>query len=101
VVEAAADGLEPAEGIVGRAVEELAGAVEAVRRRLGPWADAPELALAGGLLAPGGSLRGRVIEALESRPVRIRAAPVDPARGAAAMALREVEPPGPGGSSPG
>jgi glucosamine kinase len=46
------------------AARELAAHVASLTRKLGPWRSPPTLALAGGLIAPGGPLRARLIEAL-------------------------------------
>jgi N-acetylglucosamine kinase-like BadF-type ATPase len=43
--------------ILVKAVEELEGHVLTLLENLGPWQDAPRVALAGGLLEPGGPLR--------------------------------------------
>lgn len=88
VVELAGAGVRPATAIVEEAVAHLTAAVEAVHRRLGPWPSPPALALAGGLLDPGGPLRERVAAAAEGLRVRPRERAVDPVRGAARLALR-------------
>lgn len=90
VAELAEEGVAPAAEIVEEAAEELVAAVDAVARRLGPWDRPPRLALAGGLLDPGGPLRGRVSEAVQGLDVCLQQAEVDPARGAARMALRRA-----------
>jgi N-acetylglucosamine kinase-like BadF-type ATPase len=70
------------------AVRALVEQVLAAVRRAG--LAAPEVALAGGLLEPGGPLREPVMAALRlAAPAAVvREAPVDAARGAARMALR-------------
>ncbi len=93
VAEAAPAGDLAARAILENAAQELGMHVLALHFRLGPWAEAPLLALAGGLLAPGGPLRTPVIAALERLlvPVRPLERAVDAGAGAAALAraLRE------------
>lgn len=91
---AAADAADDvAEEVVGRAVRQLVDHVQALTPRIAGQADpAIGLALAGGLLRPGGPLRQRVIREV----VRVGPAPsvldvdVDAARGAASMAREAV-----------
>jgi N-acetylmuramic acid 6-phosphate etherase len=89
VLRCAAEGDAVAAAIRDSAVHELAllGATAAARARL----DEPRLALAGGLIAPGGALRGAVAAALRRRLPRstILDAHVDAARGAIRIALRQ------------
>lgn len=87
VLEAADEGDPAALPIVEEAVAELASAVDAVKRRLGPWDGPPPVGLAGGLLAPGRPLRRRVADAVEGLGARPIARAVDPARGAARLVL--------------
>lgn len=88
VVELADAGVRPAVEIVEASVAELVAAAEAVLRGLGPWDASPPLALAGGLLDPGGPLRPRVVRAAGRLDVWLRERAVDPVRGAALLALR-------------
>lgn len=79
---------EPARAIAQRAATDLADHIAALVRRLGPWADPPAVALAGGLILPGRPLRlpvERVLARLDP-PCNVRAAAVDGARGAAGLA---------------
>ena len=87
VVETARRGDDVAEEIVRRAVEELERHVLTMWETLGPWSAPPSLALAGGLLHPGGPLRDRVEEALAEHRIRPLPRKLDPALGAARMAL--------------
>jgi len=73
--------------VLGDAVRDLVGHVVGLRDALGPWATPPSCALAGGLLAPGGSLRERCAAALRKAGVRPLDAEVRPERGAARRAL--------------
>jgi N-acetylglucosamine kinase-like BadF-type ATPase len=87
VLEAAASGDVVAVGLADDAARELAEAVEAVRRSLEPWAEPPEVAVAGGLIGAGAPLRARVDRALAELLVRPSARTVVPVRGAARRAL--------------
>ena len=91
VAGAAADGDTVARDILAGAVAELEGHVLTLLANLGPWAAVPTVALAGGLLGPGGSLRERFEEALRGHPVRLLEQEVDAARGAAALARQLLE----------
>ena len=88
VVELADAGVAAAVDIVDEAVDELILAVGAVLHRLGPWHPPPPLALAGGLVDPGGPLRAHVVRSVTGLDVRLREDRVDPVRGAARLALR-------------
>ena len=85
VTQAAAGGDACARSITGRAASELAHQVHAVLDRSGPWSLSVPVAFAGGLIAPGRSLREATWKALQSLPysMHLRAEPVDAARGAA------------------
>jgi glucosamine kinase len=87
VVETAGLGDGVAEEIVHRAVQELERHVVTMRETLGPWSTTPSVALGGGLLHPGGPLRDRLEEALARRGVRPLGRKLDPALGAARLAL--------------
>lgn len=90
VAEAADEGDPAADAILAEAAIELAAAVAAVRRRLEPWERSPSLALAGGLLAPGRPMRARAAEAVSGLGIPCLEEAVDPARGAARLALTFV-----------
>jgi glucosamine kinase len=87
VVETARRGDGVAEEILERAVEELEGHVLTIMETLAPWLTPPSLALGGGLLHPGGPLRDRMEEALAKHRLRPLARKLDPALGAARLAL--------------
>jgi len=87
VATTAAAGDITARGILESAGHELALHVLALHSRLGPWTEAPLLALAGGLLAPGGPLRDPMIAAVQPLAhVHPLDRPVDAGTGAAALA---------------
>ncbi len=79
-----------AAAIVETAIASLLSQVTAVLSRLGPWRAPPGLALAGGLIAPGGPLRDRIVAALADQGCRVLEGPVEAARGAGLLALREL-----------
>lgn len=87
VVRTAEGGDAPAEEIVAEAVEALREHLLVVLTELGPWGRPPEVALAGGLLDPGGPLRKRMEAMARGLGARPRSEPVDAARGAASLAL--------------
>lgn len=87
VCEVAAEGDEVANAIVASAVAALQAHVDALLSQLGPWPSPPGLALAGGLLDPGGPLRDAVIAAVSSRDCVPLERTVDAVSGAARMAL--------------
>lgn len=87
VVEAAAR-LDPAAAsIVEEAVAALDAHVGALLARVGPTPDPPRLVLWGGLLAPGGPLRGAMRQALRGRAATVLDVEPDPPLGAARKAL--------------
>lgn len=86
VAEAAGAGDAVATELVDRAVAELVRHATALEARLGPWDDAPGVALAGGLLVPGRALRAPVGRALGDRGLEVLPGSPDAARGAAALA---------------
>jgi len=90
VCELAGAGDEVAAEIVTAAVASLTAHVDALLARLGPWSSPPGLALAGGLLAPGGPLREVVTTAATERACVVLGTHVAPVRGAAGLALREL-----------
>ena len=73
--------------ILVQAVEDLEGHVLAILENLGPWAEPPRLALAGGLLRPGRALRRPLAAALAKHRLVPLESPLDPAIGAARLAL--------------
>lgn len=87
VVRTAKDGDAVARELVERAVEALVEHVRALAAGLEEDSP-PPVALAGGLLEEGGSLRARVIQELEERAFPLLRRPVDGARGAVRLALR-------------
>lgn len=87
VCEQAAGGDAVAGAIVGEAASSLAGHVDALLARLGPWSVPPRLALAGGLLSVDRPLREPALAALAERDCRVIEAKIEPVRGAALMAL--------------
>jgi len=84
---ASTQGDEVAGEILVRAVEDLEGHVLAVLQTLGPWERQPRVALAGGLLRPGRYLRRPLEASLARHRVAILDRPLDPALGAARLAL--------------
>jgi glucosamine kinase len=93
VSRAAAEGDPVAADILGTAVADLLEHLSTVLERAGPWPESPELVLWGGLLRGGGPLRTSVAEAASAYPVRLAAREVDPAMGAAKMALAQLSGP--------
>lgn len=87
VAAAAARGDEVAGRLVGAAVEALVAHVHALARRKPALADAA-VALAGGLVEPGGPLRAAVVASLREDGLGVNGARVDAARGAALLARR-------------
>lgn len=88
LVAAAARGGDAVAGeILVRAVEELESHILALLTTLGPWSAMPRVALAGGLLDPGGPLRKGMEAVLSTHPVELRTEPVDPVMGAARLAM--------------
>ena len=90
VAAAAATGDAVARKILDGAVEELEGHVLAILENLGPWTEPPPIALAGGLLREGRALRRPLEGALARHRLTAMARPLDPAMGAARMALAGV-----------
>ncbi len=87
VIEVAEGGDGVARDIVSRGVEALVGHAEALARNIS-FKEPPPIALAGGLIEPGGGLRDRLVRALEERGFRVSPEPVIPGRGAIRLALR-------------
>jgi len=90
VVDADTAGDPVARGILSAAVEALRSHLEAVVQRAGPWTEPPELVLCGGLLQEGGPLGCFAAALAEGLPVRPEGRRIDPAMGAARLALRAV-----------
>ncbi len=84
----AGDGI--AADIIERSIASLLALVAALLSRLGPWSAPPRLALTGGLIAPGGPLRDRILSALLDYDCQVVEIPLNAARGAARLALREL-----------
>ncbi|HKJ02130.1 MAG TPA: BadF/BadG/BcrA/BcrD ATPase family protein [Longimicrobiales bacterium] len=82
---------EVAGEILVHAVEELEGHVLAILKSLGPWEHPPTLALAGGLLRPGRPLRAPLLSLLGRHRLPVLNRPLDPATGAARLALRGLD----------
>ena len=87
VAQAAQAGDTVAEEILAHAVEDLESHVLAILTNLGPWPEPPRLALGGGLLEPGGSLREPLQAALERQLLDVVDTTPDGAVGAARLAL--------------
>ncbi|MHB1170222.1 MAG: N-acetylglucosamine kinase [Longimicrobiales bacterium] len=88
VLRHADDGDPAAELLRGDAARALVRHVSVLTARLGPWQSTPSLALAGGLLRTGGSLRATFCRALEAEgpPCRLYEGVIDAARGAIRLA---------------
>lgn len=91
VAAAAAAGDQVASVIVREAAAELVVHVDAALERTAPWPDRPEVILCGGLLGDDGSLRDAFLELMGDRPVRLALRDVDPAMGAARLALAGLD----------
>lgn len=77
-------------GMVERGVDELRRYLEVVAGHWAPWGGVFPLAMVGGLVEEGGPLRDLAVEAVAEVGGRFRKEPVDPARGAALLALELV-----------
>jgi glucosamine kinase len=89
----AADSGDPvARGVVERAVAALVDHARTLVKELGPGTP-PPIALVGGLIEEGGSLRGPLLQAIELTGLHPLRRPVDPARGAVRVALATWTPP--------
>ena len=91
ICEVAEAGDQAATTVIEKAVDDLVGHVRTLVRRLEPWPATPEVALAGGLIEEDGSLRSRVIGAVEGLPCRHRDRALDGARGACSLAMGLAE----------
>ncbi len=87
VADVAARGDPTADALLDQAVAELLGHVGAILERAGARPARPRLALWGGMIGHGGSLRSRLLEALASQPVEPVPHEPDAAMGAALLAL--------------
>jgi glucosamine kinase len=87
VAKTASDGDTVARQVLVRAVDDLENHIRAILEDLGPWSQPPGLALGGGLLGPGGTLRQRVQARLPRHHVKPIDRALDPAMGAAHMGL--------------
>jgi glucosamine kinase len=88
VVAEAASGDDVAGRLLVAAAVALAVQATTLADRLGPWkAESPPVALAGGLLSPGGPLRDRVESLLSDAGLSVVDRGVDGARGAGLLAL--------------
>lgn len=90
VAAAAAAGDAAAGEILVQAVADLEAHVLAVHERLGPWSTPPRVALSGGLLRPGRPLRRPLEEALAPHRLHPLERDLDPALGAARLALARL-----------
>jgi N-acetylglucosamine kinase-like BadF-type ATPase len=91
VVRAAASGDPAASQLMDEAARELARHVTAILERMGPWPAPPQLFLWGGLVDEEGPLRGRLERELAPHGVQLRRGQIDPAMGAAKLALGILE----------
>ena len=87
VAHAASAGDAGAVDILGRAVDMLARHLTAIIERSGPWSHTPRLALWGGLIWQGGPLRDPLLTVIAGHDLPLLDAELDPAMGAARMAL--------------
>jgi N-acetylglucosamine kinase-like BadF-type ATPase len=87
VLAAAEQGDPPARVIFHRALEEIRRHLEVVRRGWEPWGPPIPIAMAGGMVEGGGSLKERVTGLILEMGGRIPPDPVLPVRGAAKKAL--------------
>ena len=87
VAEAAGDGDAVAGEILVHAAEELEGHALAILENLGPWSKPPSLTLGGGLLGPDGPLRTALVTLLARHHIQPMDRELDPAMGAARLAL--------------
>lgn len=90
VISLAESGDGAAAAIVETAIASLTSQVTALLSRLAPWRVPPGLALAGGLIAPGGPLHQRIVAALADQSCRVLDSAVEAARGAGLLALSEL-----------
>jgi N-acetylglucosamine kinase-like BadF-type ATPase len=88
LVAAAAEAGDPAaREILAQAVRDLEAHASALLDQLGPWRQPPPVALTGGLIRPGRALRGPLEAALGQHGLTALDRPLDPAMGAAHLAL--------------
>ncbi len=86
----AATGDAQAAEILAQAVRDLEAHVLAILEKLGPWRQPPSVALMGGLLNPGRPLREPLAAALARHRLPLVERPLDPALGAARLALARL-----------
>jgi glucosamine kinase len=91
VVEAANGGDSAARETLAAAVQSLVAHVEASLEATGPWSGSAPLVLWGGLLDAEGPLHSRLGTALGHLDVRLEHRDLDPAMGAAMLALSRLE----------
>jgi hypothetical protein len=75
-----------ARDVLAHAVEELERHVLTILENFGPWTAPPQVALAGGLLRPGRTLRASLEAALARDRVELLDRELDPAMGAGRLA---------------
>lgn len=90
VSQAASEGDQVASDLLEEAVAELSLHLSAVLERAGAWPEPPGLVLWGGLLVEGGSLHARMVESASALNVRLASSEIDPALGAAKLALASL-----------
>jgi N-acetylglucosamine kinase-like BadF-type ATPase len=95
VAAAAAEGDPVAVGILDAALRDLCAHLRSVIERASPWDGTPELVLWGGLFRAGGPMRDAMATAAEEYPVRYASRAIDPAMGAAKLALATLSGPPP------
>jgi len=91
VVDLAERGDAAAGELVTAAARALVAHVDASLEATAPWHGPAPLVLWGGLLDSEGPLHGRMVAALEDAPVRVEHREIDPAMGAAKLALAKLE----------
>jgi N-acetylglucosamine kinase-like BadF-type ATPase len=90
VARAAMNGDPAASQLMDEAAGELARHVRAILERSGPWPAPPPLLLWGGLIGEDGPLREALLRELVPYDVELRSGQIDPALGAAKLALGMV-----------
>lgn len=94
VAAASGAGDQVASDILADAVGDLEAHLRAIVETLGPWSEAPTVALTGGLLQPGGMLRSPLTDVIARLGLRVLERALDPAAGAARLALALATPSG-------
>jgi glucosamine kinase len=90
VVDAAEKGDAAAAAIIASTLRSLVTHVDAALEATGPWTEPAPLVLWGGLLDLDGPLRTSMQRALADLPIRLESSELDPAMGAARLALGEL-----------